>query len=386
MTCDFDSSTARPPAATRMRTILRNVLLRLLWIVPGVAIVCLAIFLSVGRTKLSESLGELMVTLVYSGLIGPSAAALLVLISHRVPEKRLFLLLLLDAIALLGAATIGVLAGSLLLQRIGIFAYGHFWSSFWEAWPFSIVITLMVGLSVTTFETMRFKLQAATLELRTRQMEQERAYKLLAEAQLASLESRIHPHFLFNTLNSIAALIPSNPLKAEDTVGKLASLLRFSLTCSQCGTVPLREELKIVRDYLEIEKTRFGPRLRYEIAVPEGLNQAQVPPLALQSLVENAVKHVVSRRTEGATILVKGEMLTAGADASTSGEGGFRLEVIDDGPGFSLEALTAEHGLGNLQARLELLFGPECRLEVARQDGKTSVRLSFPACILTPRS
>ncbi len=146
------------------------------------------------------------------------------------------------------------------------------------------------------------KLQAATLELRTRQVEQERAYKLLAEAQLSSLESRIHPHFLFNTLNSIAALIPSDPQLAEDTVGKLASLLRFSLNANQSGLVPLSQELKIVRDYLEIEKTRFGPRLSYEIAVPETLEDVKVPPLALQSLVENSVKHVVSQRSQGATI------------------------------------------------------------------------------------
>ena len=108
-----------------------------------------------------------------------------------------------------------------------------------RSYPFSVVISLMFGLSLTTYETLRYKLQAATLELRTRQVEQERAYKLLAEARLSSLESRIHPHFLFNTLNSIAALIPSDPQRAEDTVGKLASLLRFSLNANHSGLVQL---------------------------------------------------------------------------------------------------------------------------------------------------
>ena len=88
----------------------------------------------------------------------------------------------------------------------GIVSRGGFWSEFRESLPFSIVITLMFGLGISTYETLRYKFQAATLELRTRQVEQERAYKLLAEARLSSLESRIHPHFLFNTLNSIAAL------------------------------------------------------------------------------------------------------------------------------------------------------------------------------------
>jgi sensor histidine kinase YesM len=227
----------------------------------------------------------------------------------------------------------------------------------------------MIGLSTTTYETLRYKLQAATLELRTRQVEQERAYKLLAEAQLSSLESRIHPHFLFNTLNSIASLIPSAPQRAEDTVGKLASLLRFSLNANPSGLVPLGQELKIVRDYLEIEKTRFGARLRYEIVVPEMLADVKVPPLALQSLVENAVKHVVAERPQGAAIQITG--------SRTSDR--IQLEVIDDGPGFSLDAITPEHGLGNLIARLQILFGDAGQLEVTRVGDKTAVRISFPA-------
>jgi LytS/YehU family sensor histidine kinase len=275
----------------------------------------------------------------------------------------------LDSLILLGAATFGTLLGGLLLQAIGIIRHGEYWLEFRSAFPFSLVISLMVGLSITTFETLRYKLQAATLQLRTKQVEQERAYKLLAEARLSSLESRIHPHFLFNTLNSIAALIPSNPQRAEDTVGKLASLLRFSLNANQSGLVLLNQELKIVRDYLEIEKTRFGPRLRYEIEVPESLEDVHVPPLALQSLVENSVKHVVSQRSQGATIRIVG----------TKKEGRIRLEVIDDGPGFSLDAITPEHGLGNLIARLELLFGAAGQLEVAHAGEQTAVCLSFPA-------
>ncbi len=255
----------------------------------------------------------------------------------------------------------------MLLQFAGVIRRGQYWAEFRASFPFSIVITLMVGLSITSYETMRYKLQAATLELRTRQMEQERAYKLLAEARLSSLESRIHPHFLFNTLNSIAALIPSDPQRAEDTVGKLASLLRFSLNANHSGLVPLGQELKIVRDYLEIEKTRFGARLRYEIAVPECLEDVKVPPLALQSLVENSVKHVVSQRAQGASIQIVGVR-----DA-----GRIRLEVIDDGPGFSLDAITPEHGLGNLIARLELLFGARWPTRSYARVGEKTVRANL---------
>jgi len=266
-------------------------------------------------------------------------------------------------------AVAGSLAGGLGLEVAGIIPHSEYWLEFRGTLPFAIVISLMIGLSTTTYETLRYKLQAATLELRTRQVEQERAYKLLAEAQLSSLESRIHPHFLFNTLNSIASLIPSAPQRAEDTVGKLASLLRFSLNANPSGLVPLGQELKIVRDYLEIEKTRFGARLRYEIVVPEMLADVKVPPLALQSLVENAVKHVVAERPQGAAIQITG--------SRTSDR--IQLEVIDDGPGFSLDAITPEHGLGNLIARLQILFGDAGQLEVTRVGDKTAVRISFPA-------
>jgi LytS/YehU family sensor histidine kinase len=252
---------------------------------------------------------------------------------------------------------------------VGIIPRGAYWEEFRASYPLCLVITLVIGLSTSSYETMRYQLQHATLELSARQVEQERAKKLLAEARLSSLESRIHPHFLFNTLNSIASLIPTDPQRAEDTVGRFASLLRFSLNAQHTGLVPLTQELKIVRDYLEIEKTRFGTRLRFEIAFPAAIDAYKVPPLALQTLVENCVKHVVAQRAQGASIRVAGSM-----DA-----GRIRLEVIDDGPGFSLSAMTPEHGLGNLVTRLELLFGDRGQLDVAREEEKTVVRISFPA-------
>ena len=343
-------------------------IVKLIWIVPGVAVLCLAIFLALGRTKLSESGVELVVTFIYSALIGLPSALLLTFVSFRYSQRFPRMIFVLDTLVLLTTATCGTLAGSLLLQWIWNAPPGQYWRDFLASYPISIVITLMTGLGITSFETLRYKLQAATLELRTKQVEQERAHKLLAEARLSSLDSRIHPHFLFNTLNSIAALIPSDPVRAEDTVGKLASLLRFSLNANQHGLVPLGQEMKVVRDYLEIERTRFGPRLRYAIQLPESLEDVKVPPLALQSLVENTIKHVVSQRAQGAQIQIAVEREAKRV----------HLQVVDDGPGFSLDAITPEHGLGNLIARLEILFGADGQLEVARVGEKTAVRISFP--------
>jgi signal transduction histidine kinase len=346
-----------------------SMLFRLILIVCAITLFIVVLFLSLGKMRLSQIGTHILAAFIYSALISVPSMFLLDWIGHRDQGRYPRLIFLVYALALTCTATVGSLAGGVGLEVARIIPPSEYWLEFRGTLPFAIVISLMIGLSLTTYETLRFKLQATTLELRTRQVEQERAYKLLAEAQLSSLESRIHPHFLFNTLNSIAALIPSDPQRAEDTVGKLASLLRFSLNANPSGLVPLGQELKIVRDYLEIERTRFGQRLRYDVAVPETLIDAKVPPLALQCLVENAVKHVVAERAQGATIQITG----------SKDSGRIELEVIDDGPGFSLDAITPEHGLGNLIARLELLFGEAGQLEVTRAGDKTVVRISFPA-------
>jgi sensor histidine kinase YesM len=346
-----------------------SMLFRILLVICAVTLIVVALLLSLGVMRLSQTGITIVTAFVYSVTIAMPSAFLLHWLGHRFTDKYPRLIVLMQALALVCTATIGCLAAGLLLQIFGVVPRDYYWFRFRADFPFSVVITLVVGLAMTAYHTLLYKLQAATIELRTKQVEQERAYKLLAEARLSALESRIHPHFLFNTLNSIAALIPSNPRLAEDTVGKLASLLRFSLNANQSGLVPLSQELKVVRDYLEIEKTRFGARLSYEIAIPEALQDVKVPPLALQSLVENAVKHVVAQRTQGSAI-----QIAASKDSNC-----IRLEVLDDGPGFSLDAIAPEHGLGNLIARLELIFGGAGHLEVTRENGKTAVRLSFPA-------
>jgi sensor histidine kinase YesM len=354
---------AQPPSR------IASLVIRAIWIVTGATLSIFLIFLSSGRIRLSQSGVEIVATFIYSTLIGLPSMILLNWIGHRFSHDYPRLVYLIYAAAMVCTATMGSLAGGLVLQLTGINSYDGYWREFRVTFPFAVVISLMLGLSISTFETMRSKLQAASLELRTRQVEQERAYKLLAEARLSSLESRIHPHFLFNTLNSIAALIPSDPERAEQTVGNLASLLRFSLNANQSGLVPLAQELKIVCDYLEIEKTRFGARLRYEIDVPEELNAVNVPPLALQSLAENVVKHVVSKQPRGASIRVIG----------ARNAHRISIAVFDDGPGFSLDAITPEHGIGSLIARMELLYGGDGQLEIAREGDWTAVRLSIPA-------
>jgi len=357
--CETGENTAR---LTFRRTLLRG-----LWIIPSATLIIFLILFSLGRVRISDT--HLLTMFVYSACIGVPSMVLLTRISVRYSPRFPRAIIPIQAICLIATAIGGSLAANLILWSMKIVPHGSLWEEFRGSLPFCIVISLLIGLSIATYETLQHKLQDAEIELRTRQVEHERAYKLLAEARLSSLESSIHPHFLFNTLNSIAALIPRDPQRAENMVGKLASLLRFSLNAQHSGLVPLEQELKFVRDYLEIESTRFGSRLRYEILVPDSLEFIGVPPLALQTLVENSIKHVASQRAGGVFIQVAGAV-----------EGNIvRLEVIDDGPGFLLSTVAPEHGLGNLASRLQLLFGGAGRLEVLRQNTKTVVRISFPA-------
>jgi len=342
---------------------------RALWIISGATVLIFLMFFSQGFIKLSETGQRLFTIFIYSACIGLPSILVVTYISVQFTAKFPRMIVLIQAFCFLCTATVGSAAADWVLWMAGVISRAQYWMVLKQDLPFSLFISLAIGMSVATYETLRYRLHEAELALRTKQVEQERANKLLAEARLSSLESRIHPHFLFNTLNSIAALIPIDPQRAEDTVGKLASLLRFSLNAQRSGLVPLGQEIKVVRDYLEIESTRFGPRLRYEIVVPGSLDSVRVPPLALQTLVENSVKHVASRSAEGASIQIA---------ATLRDGGGIALEVSDDGPGFSLDAITEEHGLGNLAARLELLFGDEGRLDVTRKDQRTAVCISFP--------
>ena len=203
---------------------------------------------------------------------------------------------------------------------------------------------------------------------RARAVEQVRAE--LAQAELRALRAQIQPHFLFNTLNTIAALIAENPKAAEDTVTRLAEVFRYVLTRSGQEHAPLGEELDFVRDLLSIERLRLGERLRIEESLENGLEGVAVPTLLLQPLVENAVRYGPAARPKGGTIRL-----------SARREGPHLvLEVEDDGPGFDPEAAQSGTGFGlhSVRERLRAL-GPPHAIEIhSTPGGGTRIRLNLP--------
>ena len=183
----------------------------------------------------------------------------------------------------------------------------------------------------------------------------ERVSAQLVSARLAALQARLNPHFLFNSLNTVAVLVREGDPRAAGIVEQLSDVLRRTLAHTDAAEVALGEELFLVREYLAVEQARFSDRLRPEFDVPDALLPAAVPAFALQHLVENAVRHGVARRTDAGRITV-----------SARREGGtVALNVTDDG--FGIEAGladVADHGLANTRARLHALYGDRASVTV----------------------
>jgi LytS/YehU family sensor histidine kinase len=264
---------------------------------------------------------------------------------------------------------VGILLANTLLYSVGYIPRGQFWRWISGGIGTALVISLILGVAVTSYETLRSRLDDATVALRTKERDEAQARRIAVEAQLASIESRVQPHFLFNTLNSIAALVHDDPAGAERMTAQLASLLRSALDSTATPLVPLDQELRVVRAYLDIERVRFGDRLRYTVDLGEGTASAIVPRMALQTLVENSVKYAVSPRREGGSISV----------TATASNGRVSMTVEDDGPGFDPAHRPEGHGLALLDARLAMLFGDRASMRVDSRAGHTDVTLEVPS-------
>lgn len=209
----------------------------------------------------------------------------------------------------------------------------------------------------------RMRRNAAEAELRA-----ERLQRQALRAELEALQSRVHPHFLFNALNTIAALIGEDAPRAEAAVERLATLLRHALEGARRPWVTLRDELVVVRAYVDIERLRFGERLRFEERVAPELESVAVPPMILQPLVENVVQHAVAARREPTHVA-----LWARRDGDA-----LALGVEDDGPGTSSHRGTGT-ALADLRARLELAYDGRAGLEAGPGPaGGFAVRLRLP--------
>ncbi len=341
--------------------------LSFLWINLAAALVVLILAANNQFSGVRELLQVLFFTFICANVTGIFGVWLIGGFAGRFVGRKLPLVLVVGVGVVLLTAFAGLIS-HLAAMELGFLPAQRFWPAYFHSLRVAMPLAAMFGLGALVHGSLRERLQVAEAKLHEKELSEERTRKLLAEAQLRSLESRIRPHFLFNTLNSISSLVAVNPARAEQIIGRLAALLRASLDTSNRSLIPLHEELAMVESYMDIERVRFGDKLRGSVDIPAELQDTQVPPMSVQSLVENAVKHGIMPQTGIGEILV-----TAAAK-----NGSLHIEVRDTGPGFELAAIRSGHGLDNLVGRLDALFGANARLNVLRRDGKSVVEMVVP--------
>jgi signal transduction histidine kinase len=194
----------------------------------------------------------------------------------------------------------------------------------------------------------------------------------LAQAQLQALKMQIHPHFLFNTLNSIAALLHKDVEAADRMIARLGDFLRLTLKSSNAQIVEFEQELEFLKCYLDIEHIRFQDRLTVELDIDSHALTAMVPNLILQPIVENAVRHGVARQTNPGHISIR---------ARREGER-LIVRVEDNGPGLKAKSNGSGIGISNTRARLEQFYGRDFSFEIANSAERgASVTLDVPAFV-----
>ena len=247
----------------------------------------------------------------------------------------------------------------------------QFWGSLAIDWLSWIFITLPFGVAVYLCVVGIEHATRYFVEARDRDVQVARLSEQLAGARFATLQAQVNPHFLFNTLNTIAVLVRDNEREAAvRIVEQLSEVLRASLSSHRENEVTLGEELELVRQYAAIEQARFSDRLRPEFNIDDALLTAIVPSFSIQTLVENAIRHGIAKQPEAGRLIVG-----ARRDGDT-----LEITVIDDGVGIDPNAPFPEgHGIANTRARLTALYGPNASLEVTRRpEGGTIAKLRVP--------
>jgi two-component sensor histidine kinase len=289
-------------------------------------------------------------------------------LARRVPIERRRLVLGI-AVHLVAAVVLGLARTAFRIElnrRVFGFRTRPFGLVFWgSSSQHLLYYALLLGIAHAVLYHGRF---------RERERAAERLAAGLTEARLQALKMQLQPHFLFNTLNAISALIPAEARPARRMVARLGDLLRITLEHEETQEVTLREELEFLQPYLEIEQARLEDRLTVVMEVAPETLDARVPHLLLQPLVENAIRHGIAPRIGPGRVEISA---TSGADGRV-----LHLTVRDDGPGVGPDSRTRTRqgvGLTNIRSRLEQLYGGEHRFSLEnRPEGGVAVGISLP--------
>lgn len=194
---------------------------------------------------------------------------------------------------------------------------------------------------------------------------------LVKELELKTIKAHINPHFIFNALNSIRALIDENPVRARTAVTELSNILRSSMQAEKMETVPFEKELNIVKDYLALEHIRFEERLKIEYDIEESTLDLPVPPMMLQTLVENAIKHGISKQLAGGSVKIVSRFTSQYHELKVQNTGFLNGVVNADG-----------FGLASTESRLHLMFGEKAHFRIREiNGGMVEARIQIPVSV-----
>jgi signal transduction histidine kinase len=237
-----------------------------------------------------------------------------------------------------------------------------------NAWQ-PLLIGLFFGIIASITFILFERIEQLNLEVKQRQLSQIESAKREMEAQLKMLQAQIEPHFLFNTLANVSSLIDNDPSLSKKLLERLNDWLRVALVRARSDHATLGDELDMLENYLQILKIRFGERLRWTMDVPEDARGSAFPPMLLQPLVENAVRHGIEPKIGGGEIVVRAIINSASLS----------VEVNDSGVGLLSNANVGGAGLTNVRARLVTLFGEAGKLSLENNANVgATARLELP--------
>jgi len=263
---------------------------------------------------------------------------------------------------------LGVFVGFTLASLVFDFGFTSWFTK--PAAIFSIVVTsLVISTIMTVIFFWRERSAVAEAAVARERERHERIERESLAANLRALQAQIEPHFLFNTLANVSSLIDADRAEAKRMLESFIRFLRASLAATREATTTLGAEAELIASYLDVLQIRMGDRLRYAIDVPAGLRGFTLPPMLLQPVVENAIRHGLEPKVSG------GEVSMRVAEEA----GGVIVDVADTGVGFA-PTTRGGVGLSNLRERLKLLYGERASLEVSDvPGGGTRVRLKIPS-------
>ncbi|MBC7653861.1 MAG: histidine kinase [Oligoflexus sp.] len=326
----------------------------------------LAVFFLVSANKIEWD--NIAITFMFSVTIATSISFLIKLVDNyraKYNPKNFYIIWLSYYFAALVGMTIASEICYFILYTYILNIPYHIFSD-----PKQLLINLVISLVVTTVVGV-YQSQRTNLEVRIKEKELDivKLNQLKTQAELQTLQSRINPHFLYNSLNSIASLIHIDADRAEDMTLKLSKLFRYSINTQNENLTSVKEEVEIVNTYLDIEKVRFGDRINFNLDIAVDTLNDQIPRFILQPLIENAIKHGLNDKIDGGEITL----------IIYKQEKEIVLIVSDNGKPFPTE-LNAGYGLQSTYEKLQLLYGDKYALQIINEPEKL-IKITIPTSL-----